>query len=166
MTDLLTVNQVTSWSIGEYFNNLSTIMKFKDDFIVRRKLIRSGREDLISRHWDCREMKAAVDWVCRTHVTDTNVLDVCEVLAISEINPYYFFPNGCDDATEIVKNLSYILCLNCPYTTERNVLIALLKCKGPTERPAFERFREQMLTKLSTNWDCVGIIKNANPENI
>lgn len=160
MHDLLTVNQVTSWSIDEYFKNLSTIMKFKDDFVVRRKLFRSGRYDLISRRWDCREMKASVEWVCRTHVTDPLVLDVCEVLSISDINPYYFFPNGCEDASVMVKNLSDILGLNGPYTTQRNVLIALLKCKGPTERPAFERFREQMLKKLSTTWDCVGIIKN------
>lgn len=160
MTDLLTVEQVSSWSIDEYFKNLSTIMKFKDDFIVRRKLIRAGRDDLLARRWDCREMKAAVDWVCRTHVTDTLVLDVCEVLAVADINPYYFFPNGCDDAPAMVKNLSDILGLDGPYTTQRNVLIALLKCKGPTERPAFEQFREQMLAKLSTQWDCVGIIKN------
>ena len=160
MTDSLTVKQVTSWSIDEYFKNLSTIMKFKDDFIVRRKLIKAGRDDLLARRWDCREMKAAVDWVCRTHVTDTLVLDVCEVLAVADINPYYFFPNGCDDAPAMVKNLSDILGLNGPYTTQRNVLIALLKCKGPTERPAFEQFREQMLAKLSTQWDCVGIIKN------
>lgn len=160
MNDLLTIKQVSSWSIDEYFKNLSTIMKFKDDFVVRRKLIRAGRDDLLSLHWDCREMKAAVDWVCRTHVTDPSVLDVCEVLAISDINPYYFFPKGCDDATSMVKNLSDILGLNGPYTTQRNVLIALLKCKGPTERPAFEQFREQMLTKLSTKWDCVGIIEN------
>lgn len=159
MRDLLTVNQVTSWSIDEYFKNLSTMMKFKDDFIVRRKLIRAGRYDLVSRHWDCRELKAAVDWVCRTHVTDPLVLDVCEVMAVEDINPYYFFPNGCDDAPAMVKNLSDILGLNGPYTTKLSELIALLKCKGPTERPAFEQFREQMLTKLSTQWDCVGIIK-------
>lgn len=160
MNELLNAKQVSSWSIDEYFKNLSVIMKFKDDFVVRRKLIRAGRDDLISRCWDCREMKAAVDWVCRTHVTDANVLDVCEVLAVADINPYYFFPNGCDDATDIVKNLSDILGLNGPYTTQRNVLIALLKCKGPTERPAFERFRAKMLAKLSTKWDCVGIIEN------
>ena len=160
MNDLLTVKKVSSWSIDEYFKNLSTIMKFKDDFVIRRRLLRAGLTDLLSRNWDCREMKAAVDWVCRTHVTDQHVLDVCEVLSISDINPYYFFPNGCDDASAMVKNLSDILGLNGPYTTERNVLIALLKCKGHTERPAFERFREQMLTKLSTQWDCVGIIKN------
>ena len=156
----LTVEQVSSWSIDEYFKNLSTIMKFKDDFVIRRRLIRAGRDDLLARHWDCREMKAAFDWVCRTHVTDASVLDVCEVLAVADINPYYFFPNGCDDAPEMVKNLSDILGLNGPYTTQRNLLIALLKCKGPTERPAFEQFRERMLTKLSTQWDCVGIIKN------
>ena len=160
MSDLLTVKQVASWSIDEYFKNLSTIMKFKDDFVVRRKLIRAGRDDLILRCWDCREMKAAVDWVCRTHVTDALVLDVCEVLAVADINPYYFFPNGCDDASEMVENLSDILGLNGPYTTKRNLLIALLKCKGPTERPAFEQFRNQMLAKLSTEWDCVGIIEN------
>lgn len=160
MPELLTVKRVSSWTIDEYFKNLSTIMKFKDDFVVRRKLIRAGRNDLLSRRWDCREMKAAVDWVCRTHVTDPLVLDVCEVLAVADINPYYFFPNGCDDAHAMVKNLSDILGLNGPYTTERNVLIALLKCKGLTERPAFEQFREQMLTKLSTQWDCVGIIEN------
>lgn len=160
MNDLLTVKQVTSWSIEEYFKNLSTIMKFKDDFVVRRKLIRAGRDDLISRHWDCREMKAACDWVCRTHVTDTLVLDVCEVLAVVDINPYYFFPNGCDDASEMVENLSDILGLNGPYTVQRNLLIALLKCKGLTDRPAFEQFRNQMLAKLSTKWDCVGIIEN------
>ena len=160
MNDLLTVKQVSSWSIDEYFKNLSTMMKIKDDFVVRRKLIRAGRDDLISRWWDCREMKAAVEWVCRTHVTDTLVLDVCEVLAVADINPYFFFPNGCNDASAMVKNLSDILGLNGPYTTQRDTLIALLKCKGSTERPAFERFREQMLTKLSTKWDCVGIIKN------
>ena len=160
MNDLLTVKQVSSWSIDEYFKNLSTIMTFKDDFVVRRKLIRAGRDDLLYRHWDCREMKAAVDWVCRTHVTDILVLDVCEVLAISDINPYYFFPNGCDNASEMVERLSDILGLNGPYTTQRNLLIALLKCKGATDRPAFERFREQMIAKLSTKWDCVGIIEN------
>ena len=160
MPELLTVKRVSSWSVDEYFKNLSTIMKFKDDFVVVRRLIRAGRNDLLSRRWGCREMKASVEWVCRTHVTDPVVLDVCEVLSISDINPYYFFPNGCDDASAMVKNLSDILGLNGPYTTERNVLIALLKCKGPTERPAFEQFREQMLTKLSTQWDCVGIIKN------
>ena len=160
MPDLLTVQQVSSWSIDEYFKNLSTIMKFKDDFVVRRKLIRAGRDDLISRHWDCREMKAAVEWVCRTHVTDTLVLDVCEVLAVVDINPYYFFPNGCDDASEMVENLSDILGLNVPYTTKRNLLIALWKCKGPTDRPAFEQFRTKMIEKLSTKWDCVGIIEN------
>lgn len=160
MNDLLTVKQITSWSIDKYFKNLSMIMKFKDDFVVKRKISRAGRDDLLSRDWDCREMKPASDWVCRTHVTDTNVLDVCEVLAVADINPYYFFPNGCDDASAMVKNLSDILGLNGPYTTQRSVLIALLKCKGPTERPSFERFREQMLTKLSTKWDCVGIIKN------
>lgn len=57
MNDLLTVEQVSSWSIDEYFKNLSTIMKFKDDFVVKRKLIRTGRDDLISRCWDCREMQ-------------------------------------------------------------------------------------------------------------
>lgn len=160
MPELLTVQQVSSWSIDEYFKNLSTIMKFKDDFVVRRKLIRAGRDDLISRHWDCREMKAAVEWVCRTHVTDTLVLDVCEVLAVVDINPYYFFPNGCNDASEMVENLSDILGLNGPYTTQRNLLIALLKCKGPTDRPAFEQFRNQLIAKLSTKWDCVGIIEN------
>lgn len=160
MNDLLTIEEVSSWSIDEYFKNLSVIMKFKDDFVVRRRLFRAGRYDLVSRHWDCREMKPASDWVCRTHVTNTQVLDVCEILAIADINPYYFFPNGCDDASEMVENLSDVLGLNGPYTTQRNLLIALLKCKGPTERPAFERFREQMLTKLATQWDCVGIIEN------
>ena len=160
LTDFITVNQVSTWTVDEYFKNLSTIVKFKDDFVVRRKLFRSGRYDLLSRRWDCREMKAAVEWVCRTHVTDASVLDVCEVLAISDINPYYFFPNGCDDAPAMVKELGKILDLDGPYTTQRETLIALLKCKGPTERPAFEQFREQMLTKLSTQWDCVGIIKN------
>lgn len=160
MNDLLTVKQVSSWSIDEYFKNLSTIMKFKDDFIVRRKLIRSGRDDLLARRWDCREMKSAVDWVCRTHVTDTLVLDVCEVLAVADINPYYFFPNGCDDASAMVKNLSDILGLNGPYTAPREMLIALLRCKGPTDRPAFEQFRNHLVAKLSTKWDCVGIIKN------
>lgn len=159
MPDLLTVKQVASWSIDEYFKNLSTIMKFKDDFIVRRKLIRAGRDDLIARRWDCREMKAAVDWVCRTHVTDALVLDVCEVLAVADINPYYFFPNGCDDAPAMVKELGKIVGLDGPYTTQRDTLIALLKCKGPTDRPAFEQFREQMVAKLSTKWDCVGIIE-------
>ena len=160
MTDLFTVKQVASWSIDEYFKNLSMIMKVKDDFVVRRKLIRAGRDDLLARRWDCREMKPAVDWVCRTHVTDALVLDVCEVLAVADINPYYFFPNGCDDASAMVKNLSDILGLNGPYTMQRNVLIALLQCKGPTDRPAFEKFRNQMIAKLSTKWDCVGIIKN------
>lgn len=160
MTDLLTVKQVASWSIDEYFKNLSTMMKVKDDFVVRRKLIRAGRDDLISRCWDCREMKASVDWVCRTHVTDALVLDVCEVISIADINPYYFFPNGCNDATEMVKNLGDILGLNGPYTTNRSLLIALLKCKGPTDRPAFEQFRNQMIEKMLTEWDCVGIIKN------
>lgn len=160
MNDLLTVKQVASWSIDEYFKNLSTMMKFKDDFVVKRKLSRAVRDDLISRCWDCREMKAAVDWVCRTHVTDALVLDVCEVLAVADINPYYFFPNGCDDAAAMVKSLADILGLDGPYTVKRNLLIALLKCKGPTDRPAFERFREKMLTKLSTEWDCVGIIEN------
>lgn len=160
MNDLLTIKQVAEWSIDEYFKNLSTIMKFKDDFVVKRKLIRADRDDLMSRHWDCREMKAAVEWVCRTHVTNTLVLDVCEVLAVSDINPYYFFPNGCNDAYEMVENLSDILGLDEPYTTKRSLLIALLKCKGPTDRPAFEQFRNQMIEKLSTKWDCVGIIEN------
>ena len=160
MNDLVTVKQVSSWSIDEYFKNLSTIMKFKDDFIVRRKLIRAGRTDLITRCWDCREMKPASDWVCRTHVTDTLVLDVCEVLAVADINPYYFFPNGSDDAYDMTEKLSDILGLNGPYTINRNLLIALLKCKGPTDRPAFEQFRKRMLEKLSTKWDCVGIIEN------
>ena len=160
MNELLNAKQVTSWSIDEYFKNLSTIMKFKDDFVVRRKIIRAGRDDLICRHWDCREMKAAVDWVCRTHVTNTLVLDVCEVLAVADINPYFFFPNGCDDASVMVKNLSDILGLDGPYTIHRELLAALLKCKGPTDRPAFERFRTKMTEKLSTKWDCVGIIEN------
>lgn len=160
MANLLNVEQVSSWSIDEYFKNLSTIMKFKDDFVVKRKLIRASRDDLLARSWDCREMKAAVDWVCRTHVTDSLVLDVCEVLSVADINPYYFFPNGCDDASAMVKNLADILGLDGPYTAQRGVLIALLKCKGPTERPAFERFRTKMIEKLSTKWDCVGIIKN------
>lgn len=159
MPDLLTVKQVASWSIDEYFKNLLVIMKFKDDFIVRRKLIRAGRDDLIARRWDCREMKAAVDWVCRTRVTDALVLDVCEVLAVADINPYYFFPNGCDDAPAMVKELGKIVGLDGPYTTQRDTLIALLKCKGPTDRPAFEQFRNQMVAKLSTKWDCVGIIE-------
>lgn len=159
MPDLLTFEQVASWSIDEYFKNLSVIMKFKDDFVVRRKLIRAGRDDLITRRWDCREMNAAVDWVCRTHVTDALVLDVCEVLAVADINPYYFFPNGCDDAPAMVKELGKIVGLDGPYTTQRDTLIALLKCKGPTDRPAFERFRNQMVAKLSTKWDCVGIIE-------
>ena len=160
MNNLLTVKQVASWSIEEYFKNLSVIMKVKDDFVVRRKLIRAGRDDLISRHWDCREMKAAVDWVCRTHVTDASVLDVCEVLAVAEINPFFFFPNGCYDASVMVKNLSDILGLDSPYTIKRDLLIALLQCKGPTDRPAFDRFRTKMIEKLSTKWDCVGIIEN------
>lgn len=160
MSDLLTVKQVASWSIDEYFKNLSTIMKFKDDFVVRRKLIRACRDDLISRCWDCREMKAAVDWVCRTHVTNALVLDVCEVLAVSDINPYYFFPNGCDDAQAMVKELGEIVGLDGPYTAHSNVLIALLKCKGPTDRPAFERFRNQMVAKLSTKWDCADIFED------
>ena len=161
MSELLTVNRVFSWTMDEYFKNLSTVLKVKDDFVVRRKLFRAGRHDLIARHWDCREMKPASDWVCRTHVTNTLVFDVCEILAVADINPYYFFPNGCNDASAMVKNLSDILGLNGPYTTQRDVLIALLKCKGPTERPAFEQFREQMLTKLAIpEWDCVGIIKN------
>lgn len=160
MTNLLTIQQVGSWSIDEYFQNLSTIMKFKDDFVVRRKLIRAGRDDLISRHWDCREMKAGCEWVCRTHVIDPSVLDVCEVLSVADINPYYFFPKGCDDASEMVKNLGDILGLNGPYTTQRSLLIALLKCKGPTDRPAFERFRTKMIEKMSTKWDCVGIIED------
>lgn len=160
MNDLLTVKQVASWSIDEYFKNLSTMMKVKDDFVVRRKLIRAGRDDLISRHWDCREMKAAVDWVCRTHVTDGQVLDVCEVLGVADINPYYFFMNGFDDAYEMVEELGKILGLDGPYTARSNALIDLLKCKGPTDRPAFEQFRNQMIAKLSTKWDCVGIIEN------
>lgn len=159
MPDLLDVKKVATWSINEYFKNLSVIMKFKDDFVVRRKLIRAGRDDLITRRWDCREMKAAVDWVLRTHVTDALVLDVCEVLAVADINPYYFFPNGCDNAPAMVKELGKIVGLDGPYTTQRATLIALLKCKGPTDRPAFERFRNQMVAKLSTKWDCVGIIE-------
>ena len=160
MNDLLTVKQVSSWSIDEYFKNLSTIMKFKDDFVVRRKLIRADVDDLIERHWDCREMKAAVDWVCRTHVTDAHVLDVCEVLAVADLNPYFFFPKGCDDATDMVEELGKILGLDGPYTIPRDALVSLLKCKGPTDRPAFEQFRKRMLEKLSTKWDCVGIIEN------
>lgn len=160
MNELLNTKQVSSWSIDEYFKNLSVIMKFKDDFVVRRKLIRAGRDDLISRCWDCREMKAAVDWVCRTHVTDANVLDVCEVLAVADINPYFFFPKGSDDASAMTEKLGNILGLDGPYTIQREPLIALLKCKGPTERPAFERFRTKMIEKLSTKWDCVGVIEN------
>lgn len=160
MSNNLTPEQVAAWSIDEYFKNLSVMMKFKDDFLVRRKLIRAGRDDLIARRWDVREMRQAVDWCVRTHVTDPLVLDVCEVLAVADINPYYFFPNGCNDAPAMVKELGKIVGQDGPYTVQRDTLIALLRCKGPTDRPAFERLRETLTEKLSTKWDCVGIITN------